>query len=138
MSQDRRNPATSAVEGGGGRGAERQRGRGRGLCMTHTLFFSHCHSTAVALDDFWPAVGSPSDISITPSGSSPLPRPLCLCVHSSVDAVLSFGELLLSLHVLMTLSRKLICECNPLTLVVAAVQPNKTELVIKNISRTSG
>lgn len=132
MSQDRRNPATSAAEGGGGGGAERQRGRGRGLCMTHTLFFSHCHSTAVALDDFWPAVGSPSDVSVTPSGSSPLPQPLCLLVCSSVLP----SSLLLSLPVTMTPLRTLICECNPLTLVVAAVQPNKTELLIKNISRT--
>lgn len=58
--------------GGGGRGRgwqgerQREKGRGRGLCMTHTLS-SHCHSTAVALEDFWPAVGSPSYISISPN-----------------------------------------------------------------------
>lgn len=37
---------------------------------------SHCHSTAVALEDFWPAVGSPSFISISLSAS------LCLLLHS--------------------------------------------------------
>lgn len=49
---------------------ERERERGReGFVYDSYSFFSHCHSTAVALEDFWPAVGSPSFISISLSGS---------------------------------------------------------------------
>lgn len=59
--------------------------------MTHTLS-SHCHSTAVALEDFWPAVGSPSYISISPIWvfiGSTASLPLHRLIHVSV---LSFSS----------------------------------------------
>ena len=106
MSQDRRNPATSALWAGGSMGGregegerEEERGRRRegggereGFVYDSYSLLSHCHSTAAALEDFRPAVGSPDFI------SSP-----CLSLRRLHSLSASSRRLLLSLCFYFTL-----------------------------------